>query len=153
MDEAGLVTQEFVRSSDGDAVDALVRGQSRPTAAICYSDLESTLLMHALWQHGLSIPGEVSLVGFNDVFATRYMTPPLTTVGFDAAKIGELGAQLLLKDVGAAVKEKEPTVFTVRPHLIVRGSTGPPRTRDRGGDATGGDPTGDATVESDGNAF
>jgi LacI family transcriptional regulator len=152
MDEAGFVTQEFVRSSDGDAVDALVRGNLRPTAAICYSDLESTLLMHALWQHGLSIPGEVSLVGFNDVFATRYMTPPLTTVGFDAAKIGELGAQLLLKRVGATVEEKEPTVFTVRPHLIVRGSTGPPRSRDRGGHATGEESAGDPPVETDGTA-
>ena len=55
----------------------------------------------ACGKYGVAIPGDVSLVGFNDVFATRFMTPPLTTVGFDAAKIGELGAKLVLKDSDA----------------------------------------------------
>ena len=126
MKEAGLTTHESVRTSEGEATDALVRGDERPTGVICYSDLESTLLAHALWQYGLAIPGDVSLIGFNDVFATRHMTPPLTTVGFDSAKIGELGAQLVLKDIGAAADERTATVLTVKPKLIVRGSTGPP---------------------------
>jgi DNA-binding LacI/PurR family transcriptional regulator len=125
MHEAGLTTRELVRVSEADAVDALVRGDSRPTAVICYSDLESTLLVHGLWQIGLQIPSDVSLIGFNDTFATRYMTPPLTTVGIDAAKIGELGAQLVLKDLESSDGPKQPTVLTVKPNLIVRGSTGP----------------------------
>lgn len=124
MDEAKLMTRELVRAHEGDAINALARGDSRPTAVICYSDLESTLLVHGLWQVGVSIPGDVSVIGFNDVFATRYMTPPLTTVGFDAAKIGELGAQLVLKDAEAAIEEKQPTIHTIKPQLIVRGSTG-----------------------------
>jgi LacI family transcriptional regulator len=82
-------------------------------------------LVHALWQYGVSIPGEVSLVGFNDVFGTRFMTPPLTTIGFDAAKIGELGTKLVLEQVGAAESERTATMMTVKPTLIVRGSTGP----------------------------
>jgi len=53
------------------------------------------------------------------------MTPPLTTVGIDAAKIGELGAQLVLKDLESGDGPKQPTVLTVTPNLIVRGSTGP----------------------------
>jgi LacI family transcriptional regulator len=125
MDEAGLKPMECLRGSEGEAVDQLVRGNHRPTAVVCYSDLESTLLAHAIWQYGLSIPGDVSLVGFNDVFATRHMTPPLTTVGFDAAKIGELGAQLVLKEI-EATGERQPTVRTVKPTLIVRGSTAAP---------------------------
>ena len=123
MDEAGLKRTSAYASSEGEAVDTLVRGDARPTAVVCYSDLESTLLVHALWQYGVAIPGDVSLVGFNDVFATRYMTPPLTTVGFDAAKIGELGAQLVLKEIEATSEERQPTVLTVKPTLIVRGST------------------------------
>ncbi len=94
---------------------------------VCYSDLESTLLVHALWQYGVAIPGEVSLVGFNDVFGTRYMTPPLTTIGFDAAKIGELGTRLVLEQVATPESERKATVMTVKPTLIVRGSTGPLR--------------------------
>jgi DNA-binding LacI/PurR family transcriptional regulator len=139
MHEAGLTTRELVRVHEGDAVDALVRGDARPTAVICYSDLESTLLVHSLWQVGLAIPADVSLIGFNDVFATEYMTPPLTTVGFDAARIGEMGAQLVLKDSEASVDGKQPTVFTIKPKLIVRGSTGPPKLRESGIDASRAD--------------
>jgi DNA-binding LacI/PurR family transcriptional regulator len=130
MEDARQVTRELVRAHEGDVVDAIVRGNDRPTAVICYSDLESTLLAHGLWQVGVAIPGDVSLIGFNDVFATRYMTPPLTTVGFDAARIGQAGAQLVLKDSESTAQEKEPTVITIKPSLIVRGSTRPPKSRD-----------------------
>jgi DNA-binding LacI/PurR family transcriptional regulator len=58
------------------------------------------------------------------------MTPPLTTVGFDAAKIGELGAQLVLQEIGAKEELRQATVLTVKPRLIVRGSTGPAAARD-----------------------
>jgi LacI family transcriptional regulator len=123
---AGLATCELVRVHEAEAVDALVRGDARPTAVICYSDLESTLLVHGLWQVGLRVPADVSLIGFNDVFSTKYMTPPLTTVAFDAAKIGEMGAQCVLTDSKASVDDRQPTVITIMPKLIVRGSTGPP---------------------------
>lgn len=125
MQEANLPERELVRVDEGTAIEALTRGKDRPTAALCYSDLESTLLVHGLWQVGVKIPGDVSLIGFNDVFATQYMTPPLTTVGFDAAKIGEAGAKLVLKDSGSSADSKAPTVVTIHPNLIVRGSTGP----------------------------
>jgi LacI family transcriptional regulator len=131
MHEAGLPVNECIRTSEGEAVANLVRGEERPTGVVCYSDLESTLLVHSSWQYGVAIPKDVSLVGFNDVFNTRMMTPPLTTVGFDAAKIGEHGARLLLELIGAADTARKPSVVMVKPTLIVRGSTGPVRT---GGD-------------------
>ena len=125
MAEAGLTPQECLRVAEEDAVDILVRGHDRPTAVICYSNLEATLVVHAMWQFGVSIPRELSVIGFNEIFATRYMTPPLTTVGFDAAKIGEYGAQLVLKELDATAGARKPTVVTVKPRLVVRSSTGP----------------------------
>jgi LacI family transcriptional regulator len=124
MTEAGLTPRECVQVPEEDAIDILVRGEPRPTAIVCYSNLESTLIVHAMWQYGVSVPGELSVVGFNDLFATRYMTPPLTTVGYDAAKIGELGAELVLKAIDSPEAGK-PVVLTVKPKLMVRGSTGP----------------------------
>lgn len=126
MEEAGLKVQECLRASEGEAVELLVRRDSRPTAVVCHSDLESSLLVHTLWQYGLSIPGDVSLVGFNDVFATRYMTPPLTTIGIDAASIGKMGADLVLNEIEASNEQRKPTTLTVKPTLIVRGSTAAP---------------------------
>jgi LacI family transcriptional regulator len=89
--------------------------------------LEATLIVHAMWQYGVEIPRDLSVIGFNDLFATRYMTPPLTTVGFDAAKIGELGAQLVLREIESSDEdeEREPSVLTIKPKLNIRASTGP----------------------------
>jgi DNA-binding LacI/PurR family transcriptional regulator len=128
MAEAGLAVHECLQVPEEDAIDKLIHGKNRPTAIVCYSNLEATLVVHAMWQYGVSIPGQLSVVGFNDLFATRYMTPPLTTVGFDAAKIGQLGAQLVLEAIDASEEDKangKPTVLTVKPKLVVRSSTGP----------------------------
>jgi LacI family transcriptional regulator len=124
LSEAGLEPRECVLAPDEDAIDILVRGAPRPTAIVCYSNLEATLIVHAMWQYGISIPAELSVIGFNDLFATRYMTPPLTTVGYDAAKVGELGAQLVLKEIDSSASA-QPSVLSVKPKLNVRGSTGP----------------------------
>src|SRR5690606_27202865 len=100
------------------------------TGLICYSDLESTLIGHAMWQYRLKIPADLSLIGFNDKFATKYMTPPLTTVGFDANRIGTLGAEMILRTLKGESPQAtpSPTSVQVKTQLIVRGSTGaPPR--------------------------
>jgi LacI family transcriptional regulator len=129
MEEAGLKLRECVYSPEENAIDILVRGNDRPTSIVCYSNLEATLIVHAMWQYGVSIPADLSIVGFNDLFATRYMTPPLTTVGFDAATIGDLGAKLLLQDIELPLEKRKPIVMTIKPKLIVRGSTGPAAVR------------------------
>src|SRR3954447_9328994 len=129
MDEAGLEGDACVHVPEEDAVDLLVRGGDRPSAIVCYSNLEATLIVHAMWQYGVSIPSDLSVVGFNDLFATRYMTPPLTTVGFDASNIGELGAELVLKEISSAEEDREPEVLIVKPKLVVRGSTAPAAVR------------------------
>jgi LacI family transcriptional regulator len=129
MEDAGLESWECLQTREEDAVDMLCRGLDRPTAVVCYSNLEATLVVHAMWQYGIAIPAELSVIGFNDIFATRYMTPPLTTVGFDAAKIGELGAQLVLREIDGSENGPKnghgPSVLTIKPKLNVRGSTGP----------------------------
>jgi LacI family transcriptional regulator len=117
------------QTNETEVVEALSR-PGAPTALLCYSDLESTLMMHALWQFGAKVPRDVSLIGFNEVFSTEYMTPPLTTVAFDAASIGRLGAQLILNSLKESADGDAENEFSkshvVKTKLIVRGSTAPP---------------------------
>jgi DNA-binding LacI/PurR family transcriptional regulator len=126
--EHGLAARIW-QTSESDVVESLLR-PGAPTALLCYSDLESTLMMHALWQIGAKVPRDISLIGFNQVFSTEFMTPPLTTVAFDAASIGRLGAQLILsslQDSADGDVEKQPSKsHVVKTKLIVRGSTAPP---------------------------
>ena len=78
-------------------------------------------LMAALRERGLSVPGDVSLVGFDDVPEAAYLYPPLTTVRQDFAALGELMMQKVL----LALEEDEPvTPDTPLPtRLVVREST------------------------------
>jgi LacI family transcriptional regulator len=135
MEESRLPTCECLQAPEEDAIDLVVRGENRPTGIVCYSNLEATLIVHAMWQYGVAIPGDLSVIGFNDMFATRYMTPPLTTVGYDAAKVGELGAQLVLREIDCSDNGTKPSVLTIKPKLSVRGSTGPPRSAIRAAQA------------------
>jgi len=81
-------------------------------------------LMSALRERGLSVPEDVSIVGFDDVPEAGYLYPPLTTVRQDFATLGEL----IMQKVLIAVEEPESaTEDTPLPtHLIVRQSTLPP---------------------------
>jgi len=82
-------------------------------------------LLSALRERGLSIPNEISVVGFDDVPEAGYLYPPLTTVRQDFAGLGELMMQKVL------VAVEEPEVKTedtpIPTHLIVRQSTSAPR--------------------------
>jgi LacI family transcriptional regulator len=126
LDEADLESFEVIKPTE-DAINCIIHGDAnRPTAIVAYSDYEATLLVHAMWQYRISIPEAISIVGFNDLFATEYMTPPLTTVGFDAARIGEKGAEMVVKEIESPVEERIVQVIEIKPKLVVRGSTAPP---------------------------
>ena len=130
MTEEGL-EPNFWHCPEDEMIAVLTHGGgARPTGLICYSDLESTLIGHAMWQYGLKIPNDLSLIGFNDKFATKYMTPPLTTVGFDANRIGTLGAEMIISSLTGENSKGTPvpTSVQVKTQLIVRSSTAaPPR--------------------------
>jgi LacI family transcriptional regulator len=125
--EAAMLEEDlppfFWHCGEDEMIATLVRGGSKPTAIICYSDLESTLITHAMWQYGLRIPHDLSVIGFNDKFATKYMTPPLTTVGFDANSIGTLGAQMILQRLTEEGNSAAQQAIVIKTQLIVRGST------------------------------
>ena len=73
--------------------------------------------------HGITIPGQISIVGFDDSFWARYMEPPLTVVAQPTEKMGKLTMELLLARLRGG-KPVETLIFT--PELIVRRSTSPP---------------------------
>ncbi len=117
-------------TGDAEMIELLLREADRPTGLICYCHYEATLIMNAMWHYGIRIPSDLSVVAFNDVFATEYMTPPLTTVGFDAQHIGVLGAEMIVHSLaGDALDASATKSHHIKTRLIVRGSTAPPGTR------------------------
>jgi DNA-binding LacI/PurR family transcriptional regulator len=80
--------------------------------------------MHALRDLGLDVPGDVSVVGFDDIDLASHVEPPLTTVRQPIRQKGEAAVRLLLAVVGET-GGATPDHRRLETRLIVRGSSGP----------------------------
>ncbi len=102
----------------------LLSGAEPPTAIVCCSDVQAAGAIEASRQMGLSVPGDVSVVGFDDIEMAEHLG--LTTVRQPLYRSGELGMALLLEALGA--EPPEPTVHQLDLELVPRTSTAPPHT-------------------------
>ncbi|TXN32433.1 LacI family DNA-binding transcriptional regulator [Lacisediminihabitans profunda] len=94
------------------------------TAVFAANDQMALGLIHAFRDAGLDVPGDVSVVGFDDIPEAAHYWPPLTTVRQDFAEIGRRSVGMLLAELRGEVESSHEQV---RPELIVRKSTAPPR--------------------------
>ena len=93
------------------------------TAVFAASDQMALRLMHAFREAGLDVPGDVSIVGFDDLPEEAHFWPPLATVHQDFVEIGRHAIVLLLGELGG---QRESEGCQILPELIVRSSTAPP---------------------------
>ena len=100
-------------------IDLLARGP-RPTAVFASSDVQAIGVLEAAQAIGVPVPGELSVIGFDNVEAAGYTS--LTTIAQPLEEIGCCGADLLLRAISGE------TIESIRMplELVVRGSTGPP---------------------------
>lgn len=95
------------------------------TAVFAANDQMALGLIHAFLDAGLDVPGDVSVVGFDDIPEARHFWPPLTTVHQDFAELGRRAVDLLLRQLDDAPPVLGPQE-QIRPELIVRRSTARP---------------------------
>jgi LacI family transcriptional regulator len=96
------------------------------TAIFCFNDIAAIGAIRALKDAGLTVPGDVSVVGFDDIQSAAYSTPSLTTVRQPLTEMGKRGAEILLDRI--ANREKAfPSEIVMAPELVVRESTGKSR--------------------------
>lgn len=99
----------------------------RPTAILCFSDALAFWVVRAAEDLGLTVPGDVSVVGFDDNPLARRMRPALTTVRQDLDEKGRAAAGALTDAIDRVQKGRKPHVRHVLlpTELVERGSTGP----------------------------
>jgi len=93
------------------------------TGVICASDVMALGVVRAARREGLSVPDEVSVVGFDDSALMSCTDPPLTTVRQPIESMGRSAVAVLVNQIGGAPVSSEEMLF--QPELVVRGSTGP----------------------------
>ena len=108
-----------------DAVSRVIA--SGVTAVVAYNDLMAIGLLRAAQEHGLEVPGRLSIIGFDDIFGSDFTSPPLATIRTPLGLVGELAVRRALEliDDEPAGVEGEGGTPVLRTELIVRGSTGP----------------------------
>jgi len=91
------------------------------SAVFAANDQMALGLLHALRDAGLDVPGDVSVVGFDDIPDAKHFWPPLTTIRQDYGEIGRRAVEVLLGEVSGNVVADRVQIL---PELVVRGSTG-----------------------------
>ena len=129
--EAG-VPEATARIAEGDftspggyrAARQLLTEGEMPTAIFAGNDMIGFGVLRAAAERNINVPGELSVIGFDDIELSRYVYPALTTVGQSIRELGDSAAALLLSRIGApsrgAVEQR-----IVAPRIVLRESTGP----------------------------
>jgi DNA-binding LacI/PurR family transcriptional regulator len=111
------------------AVRRALKRHPQTTALICYNDLTAVGALRGLHAAGLRVPGDVSVMGFDDIELAPYVDPPLSTIRQDTAQMGAWAVSTLLGLVarGASVVAEGAEAPTQRipVTIVVRSSTGP----------------------------
>jgi DNA-binding LacI/PurR family transcriptional regulator len=107
----------------GASMGKLLAFPQPPTAVFCYNDMSAVGALSAVRAHGLHVPHDISIVGFDDLFIASYTDPPLTTIRQPKAAMGRAAMDILLKLLGGIQQESS---VRMDGELIVRSSTARP---------------------------
>jgi LacI family repressor for deo operon, udp, cdd, tsx, nupC, and nupG len=118
-----FVETDFTAAGGAAATAELLSGGVRPTAIFYASDLMAVAGMAEAYRRGLSIPRDLSVVGFDDTELSAYLHPPLTTVRTDAFAWGEASATALLDQLAGQLTSD---VHLPAASFVLRESTAPP---------------------------
>ncbi|MER7797749.1 LacI family DNA-binding transcriptional regulator [Microbacterium sp. NPDC096154] len=111
----------------GRALAPEIASGTGPTALFAGNDYQTMGLLRAFWEHGVRVPDDVAVVGFDDIDGSGYLVPALTTVRQPFAALGEAAMHALLDHWSAPDGGEGGVVGVIPPELVVRESTAAPR--------------------------
>lgn len=127
LDAAGIpLREDYVVRGNGKpeagmrAMDRLLYLSDPPTAVCCYNDMTALGAMRSIRVHGLRVPQDISVAGFDDLFVASYTEPTLTTVRQPMRRMGHLAMENLIKLMSG---QESAVRIKVKPELVVREST------------------------------
>ena len=120
FDDRLFVESNFKEFGGSEAMSKLLRRGPSFSAVVCANDEMAAGAMDAIRARGLSIPDDVSIVGFDNAPLSRYLYPKLTTVNYPIAEMGRMAARWVLRNVYEDNDAKIRHVF--RPTMVPRAS-------------------------------
>ncbi|MFE9492185.1 MULTISPECIES: LacI family DNA-binding transcriptional regulator [unclassified Streptomyces] len=115
-----VVEGDFTERSGRLAVERLLASGAEFDSVFAHNDISAAGVLRALRAAGRSVPGDIAVVGFDDIPMAEHTEPPLTTVRQPARRMGETAARVLLSHLGGTAVPDAPVVLPTE--LVVRHS-------------------------------
>lgn len=119
---ARVLPGDYTELSGSEAARALLNSGELPTGVVAGNDQCAIGLLIELRHAGVDVPGQVSIVGYDDIRSARLAHIDLTTVRQDAQQLARLAVQAAVERLDGVV-DGEIREFSLKPQLVVRGST------------------------------
>jgi LacI family transcriptional regulator len=130
MDEIGLdgapeliVVGDHTVEGGMRALGDLMRLRERPTAILCSNDMTAIGVMREAYDLGIAVPQDLSVVGFDDIRLSEFMTPPLTTVQMSQTELARTAFKALMNAVAQGSTANGKTEYHLNTNLVLRHST------------------------------
>ena len=122
-DPALIVEGDHTMEGGMSAFARILAGPVRPTAVLCSNDMTAIGVMRESHDVGISIPRDLSVVGFDDIRLAQFVLPPLTTVQMSQSELARLAFNALLAEVERETPAPNGTEYVLKTSLVLREST------------------------------
>jgi len=122
-----IIRGDFTLQSGREGAKRIVEMDHPPTAVFCASDMVAFGMIAGLHENGVSVPDDISVIGFDDIELSEFYVPALTTIRQDRRRLGTRAADLLMGKMRAPEPDRITGIDLLDVELTARESTAPPR--------------------------
>jgi len=123
FDESLLVVGDLSEKAGVEAALKVLKMNPLPDGAFITNDFVAAVFMRTIKEHGISIPGDIAIVGFNNDAIGKLIEPALTTVNYPGIDVGEIAARNLINHLKGISNIHQTNTIVVRSELIIRKSS------------------------------
>ncbi|TDQ59007.1 LacI family transcriptional regulator [Mesocricetibacter intestinalis] len=120
MNPDWLLEGAFEPEDGYECMNKILAQEKHPTAVFCCNDVMALGAMSALTERGYQVPQDFSVIGYDNVHASRFYSPPLTTIHQSKARLGERALKLLFERIADKGAKRE--TIEIHPELVIRKS-------------------------------
>lgn len=123
FDESLVLVKNLSEASAIESANEVIAMSPMPDGAFFTSDFVASVFMRTLRAHGIEIPRDIAIVGFNNDAIGKLVEPALTTIDYPGKEVGEIAARNLIDHLTGVSDMHQTKIITVRSELIVRESS------------------------------
>lgn len=118
-----LIVDDLSERAGIDAAMKILKMKQLPDGAFITNDFVAAVCMRTLKDHGVKVPDDIAIVGFNNDIISKLIEPPLSTVNYPGSDVGEIAARSLLNHLNGTSDISLTNTIIVRSDLIIRKSS------------------------------